>query len=292
MPDSNAKKTLPKPNVPKRPKFPVLSFEKVWGLIASRCDPVDMKVIRKGKHVAIILPRACNEINTFFNMGEQTPNNYLEAKAKLCGHRFIDPDGRYIFVVTKVMYIYPATREHTFVATSGSVESDFMEYRLRLELSYYNRYEKERNISKTGKEYDPFLDYGLSEFLGDIHSHPGFGAFFSARDKSGNESTAFCPNLYMVCDPIKEEIVAMAGTKGESAGVIEFTKKKPAVSNVKAMSDPLTSFIESCRKFLSMEDVSGNYRLYYDVGSNAHIKVHAKIRCDEESEIIFDELKG
>ncbi len=202
---------LPAVIAPKAKDLPRLSLWDAAVLIADNCTAIRPYCFGKGDDFAFILPKAWQRIKVFFDYGEKTPNNRYEAKANLYGHRFMDAHGHYIDVVSDVEYIYAATRSETYVAVSTDGKSDFMQYRLKAEHSIYNRFEKARNVGRDGKLFDPFLDYGPSEYLGDIHTHPQIGVFFSATDRASNESTLMRHNLYIVCDPIKEDLTAMAG---------------------------------------------------------------------------------
>lgn len=202
---------LPAIVVPAVKELPCLSAAEAFMLIKHNCAAMRPLLFGKGNDFVFILSKPWQRIKVFFDYGEKTANNRYEAKANLYGHRFVDRYGHYIDIVSDVEYIYAAARSETHVAISTDGVSDFMQYRLKAEHNIYNRFENERNIDRDGKLFDPFLSYGPSEYLGDIHTHPALGAFFSGTDHANSGSTPSRPNLYIVCDPINEEFAAMAG---------------------------------------------------------------------------------
>lgn len=269
---------LSRPIVHKPPPLSLMDVNDAICLLKSRCAPFEMNVVSEGANVCIVLPQAVKEMKTFFNVGHRTPNNYLEARAKLFGHKYRDSTGKLLFIVTKCMYIYCPVREHTFVQTTIDGAPDAMEYYLKRELGFFNKYERERNHDVNDFEYNPFIQSaGVSQIIGGIHSHPGFGAFNSDIDHAENESTVNCPQLYMVVDPINVEYDAICGVGGEKCGIILLEN----IPKPKQEENKLSTFINSGVELLNSKGVDGNWRITYDKNNVCSIKLSAKIDMEK-----------
>lgn len=269
---------LSPPVVHKLPPLPVMDLNDAICLLKSKCAPFETNVVSEGANVAFVLPQAVNEMKTFFNVGQRTPNNYLEARAKLFGHKYRDSDGKLIFIVTKCMYIYCPIREHTFVQTTIDGAPDAMEFYLKRELDFFNKYELQIAYDASGFEFDPFIQSGgVSQIIGGIHSHPGFGAFNSEIDYAENESTVNCPQLYMVVDPIKVEYDAICAVGGEKCGIILLEN----IPEPKKEESKLSTFINAGLELLNSDGVDGNWRLTYDKNNVCSVKLSAKVDMEK-----------
>lgn len=251
-----------------------------------------------GKNLVIVLPDAKEYLFLLFQYGRgRTPFNVLEQQAKLYGHRFIDERDHYITVVTHAAYIYPSVRRGTFVATSGANADDFMEHRLRLEQSVVNEHEAQLNVDRYGRTRDPYLCFGPSVVVGQIHTHPGLSCFFSSTDHASNESTADVPETYLVCDPIGEDFKAMIGVNGEPARILfmEYADRAPASgaeTREDAQPDSLSMLAWVCGGFLKKRGVGGKFRMSLDSRKKAHIKFNAHYRFPDAAALAeFEQIR-
>jgi len=295
-------KPLPPYKESKRSEIPCINLNELLTLLRAESGLEVRQVCRSRKNTVILLPRAEQLIRTFFEVGQGfTAVNRDEQKAKLYGYRLKDENGKFVFIVSRAAYIYPAERRGQFVATSGANEDDFMEHRLRLEQNTYNRYETQYNTDRNGKVIDIGAQhFGHSQIIGEIHTHPGFGTFFSAIDHAANESTEAVPYAYLVCDPVRNEFLAMAGAKAEEAKIVFLApvcekaedngvvKKGFERENISAS---VSQVIKTCKAFLRNAGVRGGLRLYYDANGMAHVKFHARFARKNDASGEFEQAK-
>lgn len=255
-----------------------------------------------GAHTVFVLPDAKQELFTYFKFGKgYRATNRDEQKAKLYGHRFIDENNHYVFLISRAAYIYPAVRGRTFVATSGKNEDDFMEHRLRTEQMSVNQHEARYNTDKNGHVIDIGVEYyGKTIIVGNTHTHSDFGCNPSARDLAANESTADIPYAYLICDPIREDFSAMVGVKAEPARIVFLdTIIEEAPRNVGyeigsyagKNGTGISQIATECRAFLKNPGVRGGFRMFYDANGKAHVKFHARFSCTRDSADEFELAK-
>ncbi len=293
---------LPPHNIPSHNHIQQIDLTRFLQTIKSECGLSAFQAFGSGQHFVIVLPDAKEEIYTYFKVGKgYRAVNIDEQQADLYGHVFSYKKDKYVFLLTRAAYIYPAQRQRAFVATSGDNEDDFMAHRLRLEQAVVNKNEVQCNRDENGYVIDIGVEkYGPSKRVGQIHTHPDLGCFFSSTDMLSNESTSQVPYAYLVCDPIRNDFLAMVGRKGESAKILFFDSTeyyKPHTNDFdlkpydveKRIS--FTQVATLCREFLKTPGVHGRFRMFYDSQRKAHIKFHARFVCPDNSATIFDITK-
>lgn len=282
-------KNLPPFKTAPQTEIPRIVLRDFLQKIKKECGLAEHRIFGSGKHLVIVLPDAKDEIYTYFKVGKgRRAVNVDEQKAKLYGHLFIDEHGRYVFVITRAAYIYPAERRGTYVATSGRNEEDFMEHRLRLEQSIVNKNEARFNKSRDGN----VIDFGVlllrqSQVEGNIHTHPGFGCTPSSIDRAANESTEAKPYAYLICDPIREDFSAMVGVRGEPAKIVFFEE----LSGAEGEGSSIARVASVCRSFLKKPGVRGRFRMFYDANGKAHVKFQARFVCSGDAADEFELAK-
>ncbi len=270
--------------------------------IKSECGLSSFRAFGHGPHVVIVLPDAKEEIYTYFKVGKgYRAVNKDEQQADLYGHVFSYKKDKYVFLLTRAAYIYPAQRQRTFVATSKENEDDFMAYRLRLEQAVVNRNEVQCNRDEKGNVIDIGVEhYGPSERVGQIHTHPDLGCFFSSTDIISNESTSQVPYAYLVCDPIRNDFLAMVGKNCEPARILFFESTEYSKSQAsdfcintceRSKSISISQVASICRDFLKNPGVHGKFRMFYDSQRRAHMKFHVRFVCPAYSAAEYELTK-
>lgn len=297
-------KKLPPHKMTDQEKIPQINLRKLLKILKTESGLANYRVFGHGEHTVIVLPDVRQEFNTYFKYGQgYRAVNRDEQKAVIYGHRFIDEKGKYVFLLTRAAYIYPAVQQRTFVATSGDNADDFMEHRLRLEQATVNKYEAQYNLDKKGNVVDIGVKYfGPSKRVGEIHTHPGFCCSFSPTDRASNESTPTVPYTYVVCDPIGEDYRAMVGVEGAPAKIVFLDAGSKKISP-KDWGDEdactgnkgevtISQVAAVCRSYLKKPGVRGKFRMFYDSKGRAHIKFNARFVCSCDAAEEFELAKN
>lgn len=213
-------------------KYKHHTYSEVLETIGKKCGKVQVfKKSGEGKQKVIFLPEATDEMRMVVSYGRRSPMNYLEQKFQGYGHIFTDGDA--VIIVVKHIIEIP-TMNRTRVSASNLDANgnnpglDFLEY-YREE---FLRYEKQFNTDAFGNLVDPYADEEASVFVVEAHTHPDLGVFFSGPDRnSGKIRASYAPICTLVCDPIRETILASVGKELEPAEVLLLERKRQEQSS-------------------------------------------------------------
>lgn len=240
----NRKRTNP-PTLPFRKpeeekKYAELSCEEIMEIIKEKCGSTAFdESYGDGEHTVFFLPEAADELKSMVSYGRRSPMNIKEMKFIGLGHFFKAKDERVSIVVSHFLQIFTTNRTSVSAENLGpdgehNPGLEFLEY-------YRNEfleYEKKCNIDAFGKQVDPFLSYGASEYVLEGHTHPDLGVFWSSTDrKSGMARAAKKPVCIFVCDPVRKKMLGCIGSGFENARVIVVKRQQSEVHDVKEKSE-------------------------------------------------------
>lgn len=256
-------------------------------MIRQHCAPCDVDQYGDGQHTLWFLPEAGAELDHVTGFGRKRASNAYELTYLGLGHRFVEDGGRIQTVVTRVLPIYSASRgpTHAQVVSEGN---DAMLDILERERQIQNELEKIYNTDENGFAIDPFLDYGPSEVVLFGHTHPNLGCFFSPTDHRSNYSTPSAPMVTFVCDPIREDMKAMVGVKGENVRVmvcrprVQTGPQRSPAPRPYTVEDLWRKVSGMANILLRQAGVKGSFDCYHDWRGNTHM----------EFNIVYRPLKG
>lgn len=282
-----------------KPELTRIQRRQIEDVIRRCCVPCGFAHYGEGKHGLYFLPEAAAELDFITGFGKKRASNAYELTYLGLGHRFEDEAGRVQTVVTRVLPIYSATRgpTHAKVVTEGS---DAMLDILDRERQIQNELEKTYNTDEQGYAIDPFLEYGPSEVVFFGHTHPDLGCFFSPTDHGRNYSTPKLPMVTFVCDPIRRDMKAMVGMRGEAVSITVCRRQEPAPAAAPEPAPAAAPKMMGCLRNLSVEDlwrrvssqanlllrqsgVRGSYDCYHDWRGNTHMEFNIVYRAPERS---------
>ena len=214
--------------------YPVLESGKIAEIISEKCSCAPhCDTFGNGKHTVFLLPEAAGVLESMISYGRRSPMNVKEQKFIGLGHFFDGGDDSVNIVVSHFIQVFTTNRTSVSAGNLGpdgeyNPGLDFLEY-YRNE---YLEYEKKCNTDAFGKQVDPFLDYGTSEFVLEGHTHPDLGVFWSSTDKeSGRARAGKKPVCIFVCDPVRKQMLGCVGSGFENAKVV-VCKRQQTVNNI------------------------------------------------------------
>ena len=202
-------------------KFPVLPIDQILEIIGRECAPFDLKRYGSGpcRYRVVVLPDATGKLYNYYDFGSRSPVNVYEQQSQDMGLVFDNGDGSLNFILAHMIPTPSLERGRYYSIISKEGNFTVIDV-LNNEREIIRLYEKERNHDKNGYQRNPFLEYGSSEPLFDIHAHSGFECFFSEADHSNHFSTVDHPTVSIVCDPIGMKMKAMAGVEHADAEIL------------------------------------------------------------------------
>lgn len=217
-----------------------LTVNQVLDIIDKKCAPTVKTEFKKGTgiHTVIILPEAKEYLEAVIGYGKKMPRpyNHYEQMFHGIGHIFGDKNG-YTIVITHFIYINAYNRSGTGAKIIDG-ENDGIFQRLEYERNVIRENEITCNIDENGYIIDPFVTYGGSMLVLLGHTHPnGLDCFFSGPDKISSIDTPDFPAATFVCNPMKENMLAMVGGD-ENTRVILCSKKNSSEKHDIAVSLP------------------------------------------------------
>lgn len=248
-------------------------------IIRRHCAPCDAEQYGKGVHTLWFLPEAGVELEHVTGFGRKRARNAYELTYLGLGHRFVEDGGKIQTVVTRVLPIYSASRgpTHAQVVSEGN---DAMLDILERERQIQNELEKTYNTDENGFAIDPFLEYGPSEVVLFGHTHPDLGCFFSPTDHRSNYSTPSVPMVTFVCDPIRKDMKAMVGVKGENVRVMvchprnQTASQRSPASRQCTVEDLWRKVSAMANILLRQAGIKGSFDCYHDWKGNSHMEFH------------------
>ena len=214
-------------NLPKGKKYnlPVLSKDEIIRIIFDISPDIDIvETHGKGKHTVFFLPQATRELHHITSYGRWSPMNHEEQKLQGIGLSFQDEEGTIYHIPAHMLEIPTKNRSGSHAATlerdgSWNWGLDYLDYYR----SKYIQYERQYNTDEHGNTVNPFLKYGRSRYMINMHTHPGIGTFFSVPDRiNGKARAGNDPIVTMVVDPVRKEVLAGIGENLEEASVVFF----------------------------------------------------------------------
>ena len=239
-----------------------LTAKQVLEIIDKKCAPTVKTEFKKGTgvHTVIILPEAKEYLESVIGYGKRKPRpyNYYEQMFHGIGHIFGDENG-YTVVISHFIYINAYNRSRTGAKIIDG-ENDGIFQRLEYERNVIRENEITCNVDENGYIIDPFVTYGGSMLVLLGHTHPnGLDCFFSGPDRISSIDTPDFPAATFVCNPMKENMLAMVGGD-ENTRVILCSKKKISEKRDKVVSLP---------EFSKKDIKTSIYDKYEDLDKNA-----------------------
>ena len=173
-----------------KPKFPVLPIDQILEIIGRECAPFDLKRYGSGpcRYRVVILPNATDKLYNYYDFGSRSPVNVYEQQSQGMGLIFDNGDGSLNFILAHMIPTPSLERGRYYSITTKDGNFTVIDMQDR-EREIIRLYEKKRNLDKNGCKRNPFLTYGSSDPLFEIHSHSGFECFFSEADHNNHSSS-------------------------------------------------------------------------------------------------------
>lgn len=189
-----------------------ISRHELLDLLACSGGSVTRVVDQQHKNAVLFTPQAFDELKMVTHLEQRHPDNATECQYILYGYYFEHPDKSFTTVVTRVIPLISALRECGFV--QRSTEDDRTSIRhLSMQEQYLRDFSHSHNVDlKREAPLNPLeARFGPPSDVGEGHTHPGLGVFWSDIDWANVHARAGEPYINIVIDPHKAPAQVLAG---------------------------------------------------------------------------------
>ena len=211
------------------------------GKVTQSCFPKD---ISAEAPCVLFTPKAYSELCAVTHLGTMHPDNALECQYILEGYYFLIEHTHYVTVVTCVIPLQSAVREAAYTQRNTASDSTCTQL-LAMQESFLERYSASHNVDlTTDLPLNPFVkEFGPPIQVGEGHTHPSLGVFWSTTDRSSVHARPGEPYINLVIDPHHPKLTPSRIEIMTPASSLPPKLPSAAVSNLDRFCDHLATVI-------------------------------------------------